>query len=262
MSQLLLLNPRKRGAKRRKAPSAKQLAARRRFAAMARGRAKTKRASGSKRRRRSTSIVVMPVAAHARRRRRAVALRRNPVRRLRRNPISGASMKASVRSLLASAQQAAIGGAGAVATDIAMGYAKPYLPASMQSQLSATGGVNFAYYAAKFALAAALGIVPGMVVKSAKVKRLAAQAAEGAMTVQAYEIAKAIIPTDMFTMGAYQRVALTNGTGPAGTGNTMRTMSQLGAYSAVPRARRLNGIGAYASVPRIMTGSNASAIRT
>lgn len=258
MSQLLLLNPRKRGRKTRssKRPSAKQLAARRRFAAMARGRAKTKTAS---RRRRSTSVVVMPVSAHApKRRRRSIARVSAPRRRkLRRNPISGPALQLSIRSAMKSAERAAVGGVGAVGADMLMGQAARFLPIDWLSRTDSAGGINWKYYLAKFGLTFGAAALGAKFVRNARLRGLVTTGAEGAFTVQAYEIAKSLIPTDLVTMGAYQRAPqVRNGTGPAGTSNTMRSMSQLGAYSAAPRARRAvtSNLGVYASVPRVMQG--------
>lgn len=156
MANVLLLNPRKRKKSRRKGgkkPSAAQLAARRKFIAMARSRARARKRSrfaplnrtaarrrASKTLRRSVQPAyagVKPMARRSklkrnpsrRRRRRAHArrLRRNPVRRLRRNPILPAGfMRTHIKP-------AAIGALGGLLNDIAVGALISKLPAKMQA---------------------------------------------------------------------------------------------------------------------------------
>lgn len=105
MAEMLLINPRKRGAKRRASPTAK-------------------RRVHAKRRRN-------PIAAVKRRRNPIAAMRRRVHRR--RNPIAmGGGYMTAIREAL-------MGGAGAVAMDVVFGQVNKFLPASMQKTAGTVG---------------------------------------------------------------------------------------------------------------------------
>lgn len=138
MAHMLIMNPRKRGAKKRKA-SAAQLAARAKFIAMAKARRKPKvKSNPSKKRRRSKvkarrrSVVKSnPSPApmkrkNARRRRRSSPRLRFWRRKVRSNPILPRSFMDT------HLQPAMIGAVGALANDVAVGYLVNKLPAGLQ----------------------------------------------------------------------------------------------------------------------------------
>jgi hypothetical protein len=190
MSQVLLINPRKRGrksAKRRKAPSAAQRANWARFAAMAR----RKSASGRARN---------PIKAHKRRR---VARRRNPIisyarrRSARRRNPTGRSMGGGLmnfRSYITPIKDAAVMGAGAVAVDMAFGYVNRYLPVSMQVVPGAVGAGD----AVKAVLTVALGKL-----LSGPTRGLSQKAAMGSLVVQMRDITMKVLPASVTGMGFY-----------------------------------------------------------
>lgn len=163
MSSLLLVgNPKRRRATRRKAPSAAQLRARAKFAAMARSRSKTARSNPVRRKRRAA-----PVA------------KARTSRRVRRNPIGGLNM----RTITAQLKSAGIGALGAVGVDAAFGFVKSYLPESVQSPADASGQPNYLYFAAKGALA----IGGGLLLKKAIGMNKAAAVVEGSLTVTLHD---------------------------------------------------------------------------
>lgn len=163
---MLIGNPRRRGgrgkhrSKSRRRASPAQRRARARFAAMARGRSRA---------RRRRTAVLNPVR-HRRHRRHVIARRR-----FRRNPIR---MGGYLRGYVPMLKQATVGASGAILNDIAYGFASPFLPAMMQVPVSATGGINPAYYLGKIGTAFALGAI-GTKIAGAK----AATMVEGALTV-------------------------------------------------------------------------------
>lgn len=180
----LLLNPRKRRAsrksgKRRGNPSAKQRANWARFAKMARARAAGRSPNPSPRRAHRS-------ASRSRRRNPIVAY--NP-RRRRRNPISlggGSGGLLNFRSYFGPIKDAAIMGAGAVAMDMAYAYATPYLPAMLQRVPGRLGMGDLA----KMVLTVAFGKL-----LSKPTRGLSMKAAQGALVVQARDIALTFVPT-------------------------------------------------------------------
>lgn len=169
---LLIGNPARRGRRRkarRRSASPAQRAARARFAAMARARSK----SGRRHRRRAHRVVHANPIFHRRARRH--------VRRIRRNPIGVGMFRGLSASLLGSA----VGAGGAIANDIAFGFASMVLPATATSPVSQSGGLNPIYYAAKTISALGLGILG-----KAVVGRHAVGAMEGALTVTFHDAMK------------------------------------------------------------------------
>ncbi|HJW55871.1 MAG TPA: hypothetical protein VJ577_11405 [Burkholderiaceae bacterium] len=199
--ELLLINPRKRKTARKSATR----------------KTKTKRHA----KRRSSSVVVMANPAPRRRRSRLSALRtkvKRASRKYRRNP----APKLSINSITAMAKDAAIGAAGALAVDVAFGYAKTALPASMQEPTATDGSINPMYFAAKGGLAVLVGVL------GAKLTKHAGHMAAGSLTVSAYEVMRTFVPLTV-ALGGYR-----------------------GPRVAAPRrqASRVNGMGQYVSGAR------------
>lgn len=169
MAQMLLINPRRRSARK-----ANPVARRRR---------KNPLSAYARRRRRN------PVAAVARRMRR----RRNPIaavarRRVmrRRNPIGmGGGM------LMTAIREAFIGGAGSVAVDVIQGYINKVLPANLQAVPGKVGVGD--------AVKAVTTVMLGHYLSGAT-RGLSRKMAMGALTVQAAGIVKQFVPAGM-TMG-------------------------------------------------------------
>lgn len=196
--QLLLINPTKRKAKR----------------ATAKRRVKRKAAST----RRSAPVVVMANPSPRRRGRRLSALRtkvKRASRKYRRNP----SPRLSLNSITGMAKDAAIGAAGALAVDVAFGYGKTVLPASMQSPINADGSINPMYYAAKGALAVLVGVL------GTKVTKQASHMAAGSLTVSAYELMRSFVPISV-NLGNYTSAAPLAGNRRAVPPPRLRNMSQ------------------------------------
>lgn len=189
MAKMLLINPRPRR-KSRKAPSAAQRRVRAAFAARARSRRRRNPVSPTQvaslgRRRRNPVPALAPRAPQRQARRvarRAGRRSTNPIRsRRRRNPLNLGSASSYIGML----KQALIGGAGALAIDVAYGYVTPYLPASLQrtpGQISVGDAVK-----------AVITIVAGKVLDR-PTKGLASQAARGALIVQAHSLLAQLLP--------------------------------------------------------------------
>lgn len=144
----------------------------------------------------------MGISAHRR--------RRNPIgrlrigRRRRRNPIGIGSLNA--KSLLDMFKDAAIGGAGAIAMDLAMGQINGFLPVSFQT---VRGQVSIGD-AVKAGITAVIGQV-----LSKSTKGLSRKMAAGALTVQAYDIMSAFIP-DTMTVGFSSPARIVQGSSRVG----------------------------------------------
>lgn len=227
MPEMLLINPRPRR-KSRKAPSAAQRRARAAFAAMARARAgSAKRRRRPARRRRNPIPPGATPVLHAAPARRRAARRRNPApmlarhrRSRRRNPISLGSTSAYVSMI----KQGLIGGAGALAVDVAMGYISPYLPATLQRTPGQVGVGD----AVKAVITIALGKV-----LDRPTKGLSMQAARGALVVQSHALLAQMLPSTM-TLGyaVPARVAnVSNRIGP----NSLRRYTAPGATPLLNR---------------------------
>lgn len=184
MEELLLINPSKRGkrkTKSRKHRSAAQRAATRRLVALNRSR---RAGSSSPKRRRSArrSTPITYAANPVRRRRRAHSThRRVSTRRYRRNPTG------LFGNLVPMVTDAAIGAAGAIAVDVAVGLLP--LPANLKTGLLGT--------VTRGAAAVALGTVGGMIMP----RRVAKQMAAGSLTVTAYGALKGFLATNVPALG-------------------------------------------------------------
>lgn len=151
MAEIALINPRRRRKARKTRARKRRHVARRRHTA---------------RRRRRTAVVAVR-RRNPRRRRHAVVARSRRYRR-HRNP------RFSVSGIKAALIPAAIGGAGAVALDLTLGYVGDKLPSFLQSGIARTG--------VKLAGALALGLVAGKAFGSEKGKAVAL----GGLTVVLY----------------------------------------------------------------------------
>lgn len=195
MNPLLILegNPsRRKGRKSRKARSPAQRAA---FARMI-ARNPSKRSKRRKSRSSSTAVAAAP----ARRRRSS----HRAVRRSARRHSSGGAG----RSILGMVKTGAIGGGGAVLTDVAMGYLAQQFPTqtAFASRVDpVTGGINPMYYGAKALIAYGIGRF------GAKVTRHAPTMAAGAYTVMAYEIIKSLVPAGTVPMGYFNPARIVQG---------------------------------------------------
>lgn len=170
--ELLLINPRKRKTKAKRA-------------APRRAKKRTTR--------RAAPVIVMANPKRRSRRGRIASLRtsvKRASRKYRRNPIGG-KVRFSMNSIIAMTKGAAIGAAGALAVDLAFSYAKGYLPASMQSPTDATGAINPMYFAAKGAVAVGVGVLGGKVTKHATAM------AAGSLTVSLYEVMRSMVPASV-----------------------------------------------------------------
>lgn len=205
---LLIGNP----AKRKASPA--QLRARAAFAAAARAR----------------STKANPVKRHR---------KKHKVRhsgRARRNPIGGNAL----RGLMPMIKAAGLGGAGALASDVAYGFALPYLPAMIQSPLAEGGGINPAYYLGKGAFTVALGVMAKKVL-GAK----AATMTEGALAVLMHDGMKQFLGTT--------GVSVPMGYMPGG-----RILPPLPMGQGQPLRR---GVGKYVSLPRAMSPGGGNGMR-
>ena len=200
MAEMLLLNPRKRA---RRAAKKSRKSSRRRNPVPA-GLARYM-AAKSKRR------TISAVARRVRRRRSNPSLRAvsRVVRRRRRNPIS---LGGSGRSMLAMIKSAMIGGAGAVAVDVAMGQLNRFLPATLQRTPGKVGIGD--------AVKAAITVVLGRLLAK-PTRGLSQQMAAGALTVQAHQLLAGFVPASMtLGYGVPARVVnMSNRVGPIRNGN-------------------------------------------
>jgi len=166
MAEMLLINPRRR----RKARRANPIAKRRRVT-----RRRNPLAAVARRRRRNP----MPAI----RRRNPIGLARRRVMR-RRNPIGGMG----TGMIMAAIREAFVGGAGAVAVDLAMGQINRYLPASLKTVPGTIGAGD----AVKAIITVTLGHL-----LARPTRGLSRKMALGALTVQSANIMKSFVPGTM-----------------------------------------------------------------
>lgn len=236
MAELLLLNPRKRRA--RKAPKRASNPRRRRNPV----------AAVSRRRRRNPIAAVSSVGRRRRRRNpiASVGRRRNPIalrsarKGRRRNPIAGGL---SVKGLMRTLTDAAIMGAGAIGVDMAYAQVNRMLPATLQPVPGQVGVGD----AVKAVLTAALGAV-----LNRPTKGIAGKAALGSLTVQARDIAakmltKAGVPmAGVAGMGYYYPAAIVNRSARVGPNRSITNNGAgqgMAAYLPPGRTPLLNGAG-------------------
>lgn len=241
MSELVLINPRRRrrrakSSRRRRGRMPPALAA---YWAGKRGRKRRRLKNPSRRRarsRRRRSVMVMGAPRRVRRRRIRVHRKRRArmggyrARRRHRNPRFGLpSVQGMVRQTLI---PGAIGAGGALALDVAYGYASGYLPAFFQNKW-ATLGVK---------ILGAVGI--GMLASRFLGRERGRAAMVGAATVVVYGVAKSALasalPTVKGLSGYMDYVDYSVGSRNGGVGfyspapTVGAYMPQLGAYMAQP----------------------------
>lgn len=175
MAEMLLINPRKRRARktRRSNPSAAQLRARAKFAAMARAR------SGGRKRRRNP--IGNPV--------RSIRRRVRSYSRRRRNPIGGLP---TIATIIRAIKDAAIMGGGAIAIDIAYAKLEAMMPANLKrnpARLDIGDGIK-----------AVATVAIGQLL-SKPTRGLSMKAATGALVVQAHGIIRQLLPATMQVNG-------------------------------------------------------------
>ncbi len=213
MSEILLVNPRRRGAKKRRM-SAKQ---RKYF-----GKRKT-----TSRRKRS----VIAINPRRRRSRAKVAIRRNPSRRRsltssyrRKRRHSNPSLRNIGAGAVPMLKEGFVGAAGALGLDLLWGYGKSYLPASI-------AGSPLAQYAVKLAGALAVGMIGNKILKG-KGRAMAV----GATTVVLHDALKAQIQSSFpsIQLGEYLTFAPTVG--------TMRQAGRLMSSGAPQMGEYLSGL--------------------
>lgn len=193
MAEMLLINPRRR----RKARRANPIAKRRRVT-----RRRNPLATVASRRRRNP----MPAI----RRRNPIGLARRRVMR-RRNPIGGMG----TGMLMAAIREAFVGGAGAVAVDLAMGQINRFLPATLKTVPGTIGAGD----AVKAIITVTLGHL-----LARPTRGLSRKMALGALTVQSANIMKSFVPGTM-TMGYASPARIVRGT------NTVGPNMGMGAYT-------------------------------
>lgn len=193
MAEMLLINPRRR----RKARRANPIAKRRRVT-----RRRNPLAAVARRRRRNP----MPAI----RRRNPIGLARRRVMR-RRNPIGGMG----TGMLMAAIREAFVGGAGAVAVDLAMGQINRFLPATLVTRPGQIGAGD----AVKAIITVTLGHL-----LARPTRGLSRKMALGALTVQSANIMKSFIPGTM-TMGYASPARIVRGV------NTVGPNMGMGAYT-------------------------------
>lgn len=173
--QMLLINPRKRKARKT---------------------AKRRARKVSSRKRNPVSVAAVTRRAANPKRRRAVRRRRNPIAARRgRNPISARDMFAGIVPML---QNAAIGAGGAIAVDAAMAQVNRFLPVNMQPTPGAVGLND----AVKAVVTVALGTL-----LSRPTRGMSKIAAAGALTVQMDKAVRTFLPATVKAQLAYGTVA-------------------------------------------------------
>lgn len=211
MSQLLLINPRKRSSRRKP-----------RTAAQRRATAKMLAANRSRRKGRNVNARASNPAPAVRRRRRNPIAAKSHSRR-RRNPIAASKqVSLSANSVMSLAKAGAVGAVGAVAVDVVYGYAQPYLPSAMQSPVDSAGSINPLYYLAKGGMAVLVGVL------GRKVTRHAGNMAQGSLTVTLHDAMKALMPSGI-SMGSV---------GYMSPGAPVRNAPRLSAYTSLSGAAR------------------------
>lgn len=253
MASTLLINPRRRKARkaRRKNPSAAQLRARAKFAAAARARARNPIGARRKARRRNPVGAVGAVGMSRRR-------RRNPIgavgayRRRRRNP----TVNINTAAILATVKEAAVLGAGAVVADIAYTKLTEYLPDQVKPYFVAGPGQLTVGSALKMAGTIALGQL-----LSRSTGGMSRKAALGAAVVQARDIVANLVPAGLmsgrvgYATPATRVVPWNNRVSP----NSVPDPT-VGAYAPGPTPL-LQGVGAYVPGTPLLNGRQSARAR-
>lgn len=184
MAEMLLINPRRRKARRANPVAKRRVRRRNPLAAVAR------------RRRRNP----MPLVRRARN---PIGLARRRVMRRRRNPIGG---RMGYGMLMSAIREAFVGGAGSVAVDLAMGQINKFLPPTLKTVPGQIGAGD----AVKALITVTLGHL-----LARQTRGLSRKMALGALTVQSAQIMRSFIPTTM-TMGYASPARIVNGSNTVG----------------------------------------------
>lgn len=234
MAEMLLINPRKRRARKSG-----------RTAAQRRATAKLVAMNRSRTRRRRRNPVATVAAAPMVRRRRMAARRANPAMRTyrrRRNPAMLGG-RFGLGSIMRSVQDALVQGGGAVAMDLLYGQIAKFLPSTLQRTPGSIGLGD--------ATKAVITVFLGHMLKG-PTRGLSARAATGALTVQAHGIIAGLLPSTM-TLGYYTPGMVTQGasrigpnraiTGSMGRYTAPGATALLNRYTAPGMSPMLNGRG-------------------
>lgn len=230
--QLLLINPRKRGTKRR-AGAKRRTAAQRAATARMLAANRARRAGGGHKKRRSTAVAKR--ASYARN-----PITRHVHHRRRRNPISmgTATLGFTGAKLMAAAKTAGIAAGGALAIDYVYGFLRTYLPASVQTPVDSTGAMNPLYFLAKGLTAVALGVFGAKAVGA----KTATKMAEGSLVITAYSALRNVLPASITGSLGYYQPAATDG--PNLPGQVNQPMRGSGNGSITDLRAYLGGQGA------------------
>src|ERR1700675_1201483 len=230
MSELLLVNPRRRRRKRKMTAKQLKYFGPRRKRSTRRRRSRVALAATPRRRRRSRRRSHTVAAVRHVRRRRS----RRRVTRLRRNPMhmGGFSTRRFLNDTLI---PAGIGATGALGVDIALGYFGSFLPPMLS-----TGLPNVAVK-----LAAAVGI--GMVAGAVAGKKMGEEAMAGAVVVTLYNLVKAQLMSAMPSLPLHGYVGGMGWVSPSmqvGPGSWSGS-GAMGAYVGNDNAYGMHGVGVY-----------------
>lgn len=184
---------------KKKGRSAKQRANDKRLGAMARARAR----GGSSKRKSSrgggtTTVVVAAAAPRKAPRKKQSSARKTPKKKSSRRRSTPRGMRFGgsggiVNQAIGMAKDGAIMGVGALAIDVAMGQVNKFLPTGWDTPMDGTE-VNHKNAAVKAALSVGIGYV-GQRFLPASMRQMALKAAVGALTIQAYTVAKGTLGT-------------------------------------------------------------------
>lgn len=218
-AELLLVNPRKRRAKK----SARRPATARR------------RRNPVKIFRKAPTVAARASNPRRRRRRNPVTISRRFSARRRRNPINIGGV--SMGSFMGMLKDAAVGGAGAIGMDMLWARVNGYLPAQIQS---IPGVLNVGTAVKAFATA----VVGQLLAKPTR--GLSRKAASGALAVQARDAIACVLPQSM-ALGYASPAAITQGTMRVGPIRRGVNGAPLGRYMRPGQSPLLNGarMGAY-----------------
>lgn len=223
MAEMLLINPRKRRA-RKSGRTAAQRRATAKLVAMNRARTRT---AGRRRRRNPVATVA---AAPMVRRRRMAARRANPAMRSyrrRRNPAMLGG-RFGLGSIMRSVQDAVVQGGGAVAMDLLYAQIAKFLPSTLQRTPGSVGLGD--------ATKAVITVFLGHMLKG-PTRGLSARAATGSLTVQAHGIIANLLPSTM-TLGYYTPGMVTQGASRIGPNRAI--VGNVGRYTAPGATALLN----------------------
>ena len=215
-----------------------------------------------RRRRRAKRSAARRSTAHLRK----YQFKKNPSRRRQRGFATAGGLaslrrgfRLSVPGIVSSLTNGAVGGAGAIGVDLAMGQLGRILPVEMapkvMSRVTEDGSINAFYYLAKAGIAIGAGVA-GQKFLPAGMKRYATTGAEGALAVLSYELLRYAVPVT-WPLGYFN---------PAMVGDKSK-VTNLALYQSTRRAG-MRGLGYYQQtgaagpgIGRRRLGANASDTR-